>query len=132
MLSINTCKKLNDAGLKWEPQYGDFYCWPTTQERWDILIFDANGYYCEPGEGITHTKRYGIWLPRLDQLLAEIYKQGCGLHLSKFGESNCFTIWEDECRFDKTDDTEHNFKADSPSEAAAQALLWILEQRRQA
>jgi hypothetical protein len=63
-----------------------------------------------------------LWLPRLDQLLAEIEGQGW-----KWG-----LLFEGQ--IDVTSGNQHKsfYAADSPEEAAAQALLWIYEQRRQA
>lgn len=100
MISLETAKALKDAGLVWEPKLGDLFK-----------------------------------LPRLDQLLAEIVKNNWGCRLS--------VLWiEDfpkgyECLLARTEETEEGkweeyaqrFVTASPEEAAAQALLWILNQK---
>ena len=69
-----------------------------------------------------------VWLPSLSQLLAEIEKQGFIWVLDVSATNGNKVIgyamniatsldWEDE----------EEFRSDSPEEAAASALLWILE-----
>jgi len=71
-----------------------------------------------------------IWLPRLDQLLAEIERRGFRWDIGNLG---CFGD-HDVCigLFDWEDRTyiKGQFYADTPEDAAAQALLWLLEQER--
>lgn len=97
MLSIETAKKLKDAGLVWNPDIGDIFF---IEEEW-------------------------LFAPRLDQLLAEIEKRGYGWKLEKFHAYNLRRM-----QIYKINDLLGCFEADSPEEAAAQALLWILEQKK--
>ena len=65
-----------------------------------------------------------LWLPRLDQLLAEIEKR---LQINErwiLGQ-DFITILKETA---DCDEAVYHDVADSPEEAAAQALLWILEQ----
>lgn len=105
MLSLETARKLKDVGLKWEPQKGD-------------QIF--NPYYGEPEISTCPPPKapnYIIWIPRLGQLLAEIEKQGWK-----------WSIVPSRNRYRLILTTVKQFVADSPDEAAAAALIWILEQ----
>lgn len=86
MLSLELAEKLSKAGLAWEQKFGDII-WDWHEE--DYVVIDQ-GKCIDPW--------YAVWLPRLDQLLAEIEKRGYGY-----------------------------FDGDSLEEAARQALLWILE-----
>ncbi len=156
MISLETAQKLKDAGLRWEPKEGDCWC----NGMWMAI-----NYYLELVTGHLLVKKEAIWLPRLDQLLAEIEKRGFDIDLMHFAtnsentsqvddppwscEVNRFIGWEQldngqpkliihgkdgsdrevnvhgpwqENRLNKY------FDADSPEEAAAQALLWILKE----
>ena len=137
MISLEAAKALKDAGLEWEPKLGDLFntlecieAGNTSFCIWDEEIQEA---YDTPGADIDGMHKGSLWLPRLDQLLAEIVKNIWGCRLS--------VLWiEDfpkgyECLLSRTEETEegkweefeHCFDSpDSPDEAAAQALLWIL------
>lgn len=127
MLRLETAKALKEAGLKWEPEIGDNF------KAYNGIIQMAikrNADVVETNFGRfpKETMRAdSIWLPRLDQLLADIEVRGwtwvlyapndegkCGIDIGK----------ETLCR--------SNLLAmgDSPEEAAAQALLWILRQEK--
>lgn len=68
-----------------------------------------------------------LWLPRLDQLLAEIEKRGYVWKLRSRADGKYFVAL-----FGKNDENYlvqcYWTEADSPEEAAAQALIWILKQ----
>ena len=65
MISLGTAKKLRDAGLEWNPQEGDwFYSWDGRIAN--LLVFLSN----------FNIQEEFIFVPRLDQLLAEIEKRG--------------------------------------------------------
>jgi hypothetical protein len=148
MISLETAKKLKDAGLQWEPKEGDCWC----NGMWMAI-----NYYLELVTGHLLVKKQAIWLPSLDQLLAEIEGRGFDVDLMHFAtnrentgqinvpswsceinrfiglfmqadgsdsEVNVHGVWEEQ-RLNES------FDADTPTEAAAQALLWIYEQRRQ-
>jgi hypothetical protein len=135
MISLETAQRLKDAGLEWEPKEGDCWC----NGMWMAI-----NYYLELVTGHLLVKKQAIWLPRLDQLLAEIEKAGFDIDLMHFATNsentsqvddppwscdinrsyrkvNAHGIWEEQ-RLNE------GFEANSPEEAAAQALLWILEQ----
>jgi hypothetical protein len=160
MISLELAKKLKDAGLRWEPQMGDFMY---NNDIIDCLDF-ADMSFAAGYEDLTHQGDVGF-IPRLDQLLAEIEKRGWETDLQFFNNG---TGWF--CEVAKTVQFRHNkprpkltinnkdgtkteveplstcpgwgdygekrmnkeFAADSPEEAAALALLWILEQEANA
>jgi hypothetical protein len=127
MISLKTARKLKEAGLKWEPQAGDMYHWESLTDGWEMRTVQeceiVNALY-EIMELITE----GEWLfaPRLDQLLAEIEKRGYAWELSvDEADKPPYAI----CIFSTPREIGQKwFTADSPEEAAALALLWILEQ----
>ena len=94
MISLELAQKLRDAGLKWEPALGQSYK--------DVV------------EG-------GIWLPRLDQLQAEIEQRGWDWSMSKgLHGYGCIVIKDYDLSFSDI--------ADTPEEAVGLALLWILQE----
>ena len=132
MISLKTARKLKEAGLKWEPQAGDMYHWESLTDGWEMRTVQeceiVNALY-EIIELITE----GEWLfaPRLDQMLAEIEKRGweweLGILTLNDGRTYMIDVALEELI--KTESEEwKSFVADSPEEATAQALLWILKQ----
>jgi hypothetical protein len=128
MLSLDTSKKLKDAGLEWEhPQIGDMYSYGDSE----IFVIRPNGKAgLEPPK---HLLVDAIWLPSLSQLLAEIVIKEWGYRLSstwvedELSGFECLISRREEIKPGKWKLEEHEFRADSPEEAAAQALLWILK-----
>ena len=156
MISLETAKKLKEAGLKWnETKQGELYHASFKDGSNGIFVVDHDGQ-----------KKYGnsVWLPRLDQLLAEIEGREWDIDLMHFAKNRDNTEISDDpswsCEVNKFlgltqtdvepkliihqhDGTDHAvnvngkwqenrlneiFDTNSPEEAAAQALLWILEQ----
>jgi hypothetical protein len=126
MISLETAKALKDAGLVWEPKLGD-----------QIL----NPHYGKPEITMCQNlpkimPSYIIWLPRLDQLLAEIGRRGYRYILDSNPDDETNKFLSPTIELLEKDNT-CKFKwwivfaecADSPDEAAAQALLWILNQK---
>jgi hypothetical protein len=123
VISFETAKALKDAGLVWEPKLGD-----------QIL----NPHYGKPEITMCQNlpkimPSYIIWLPRLDQLLAEIVKNNWGYRLSVLWIEDfpagyeCLLSRREETEEGEWEEFEHCFDSpESPEEAAAQALLWIL------
>ena len=134
MISQELAEKLKDAGLLWEPKEGDEYSHLGNSP--EVFVKALIGYkskiatehlkiYDEefPNGRLTTLKEMllekSTWLPRLDQLLAEIEKRGWKWDLYPLKNKYCclatqttaFPIYEEE---------------DSPEEAAGQALLWML------
>lgn len=124
MLSLETARKLKEAGLRWEPKVGD-------------LLYDESGKLCEihhistcrkfvwVENGLSIRERdKTVYIPRLEQLLAEIKARGWE-----------YTLYSDntiDIETDKESIPVHlwlkTFVANTPEEAAARALLWILKQ----
>lgn len=116
MISIETAKALK--GLEWKPKMGDWYYFGDSAENQSLVI---NPSEKEVPEGI-------YFAPRLDQLLAEIEKRGYiwAVDVLAYNEKiqgNAVSVsksfeWENE----------KEFRANTPEEAVAQALLWILKE----
>lgn len=124
MLSIEMAKKLKEAGLVWNPDIGDIFFYD--EGHWDSLSLNdvINGEF--KGEILDYIEEEWLFAPRLDQLLAEIEKRGWKHELyshPEFGKYHC-VIQKGGIR--------RLFDANSPEEAAAQSLLWILEQKKRA
>jgi hypothetical protein len=128
VISLEKAKKLKEAGLKWEPKTGD---WFYRKDGVIGIVIDVSGgdwWAVFPPDGKEYAYSIAIFLPRLDQLLGEIEKQGFIWVLDVSATNGNKVIgyamniatsldWEDE----------EEFRSDSPEEAAASALLWILE-----
>jgi hypothetical protein len=117
MISIETAKALK--GLEWKPKMGDWYYFGDNAENLSLVI---NPSEKEVPEGI-------YFAPRLDQLLAwiEMKKYIWSIDVSATNGDKVIGYamsiatdlsWRDE----------KEFRADSPEDAAAQALLWILKE----
>lgn len=124
MLSLETARKLQEAGLKWEPKFGDVYYW--SGENWVVDKFDQRRTQI-----LAQDPDPAIFLPQLDQLLAEIEKQEYWWDLNHrmvdVDGKNRHKMWVSKKH---RNNTEQRFVLDSPEEAAAQALLWILGQEK--
>jgi hypothetical protein len=129
-MKLETAQKLKDAGLPWMPELLDTYVFTKFEESGELSVCipktyenvnNLNGLLLIDAEDETGL----LWLPRLDQMLAEIEKRGYGWKLEKFHAYNLRRM-----QIYKINDLLGCFEADSPEEAAAQALLWILEQER--
>ena len=132
MLSLSKARELRSAGLKWESKEGDWY------GLIDCATGEAEGPYFA-GE-----KRFGyfcnvipVWVPRLDQLLAEIEARGyTELSLSTINKSKkgyVFELLGQGLLPSKVVGSYYyaqypTFKADTPEDTAADALLWILQE----
>ena len=121
MISLETARKLKEAGLKWEPDItggtseGDWYYW--SDGRLDVL--GHRDYHV-----LNHLETI-TWAPRLDQLLAEIERRECWYSLAREsgGDNYSLMLWKAHCGIEI-------FYAATAAQAAAQALLWILEKER--
>lgn len=127
MLSLELVKRLKELGLEWEPQRGDWYYNHHGYVSGTTTTLDLLNEVTVLIQSISrdYANRTVHFAPRLDQLLWEIEKRGY-----KWDLTNCpleplgkysLTLW-----IDNGLPNEHF--ADSPEEAAAQALIWILEQ----
>ena len=120
MISLETAKKLKEAGLKWESKVGDCFYFNNTNNLW--LIKDEFSNRKEI--------KLGTFAPRLDQLLSEIEKRS-GRYKYELTGSRVYYLSNNlkpKYRITIQTDRVLPFFADSPEEATAQALLWILKQ----
>ena len=127
MISLKTAKALKDAGLEWEYEYG----FPRDCVYYKDKIHGVDG----PGALDTirlapwqnYVKReYLVFAPSLFQLLAEIEKRGYVWSLSKISEPPQYYMIsgkDGEISALKT-----HYSSDSPEEAAAAALLWVMKE----
>lgn len=117
MISVDKARQLKESGLLWDIKYGDFY--------WDDKYGEV-GIVSILNDGIKREyirRTYLIWLPRLDQLLDEIEQRNYLWLVHNNDSSNeiCVVIYPpypSNCI---------RFRADTPEDAAAKALLWILQ-----
>ncbi|HBX22647.1 MAG TPA: hypothetical protein DEF34_03265 [Desulfotomaculum sp.] len=117
MLSLKLAQKLKAAGLEWEPKKGDWLLIYTDGEKRYLkepVLYD-NGA-CLPWEE-------DCWLPRLDQLFAEIEARGYAVEVH-------FTVNRVWVLKKGINDIPRVFDSDTAEDAAARALLWILEQKK--
>lgn len=123
MLILETAKKLKAAGLKWEPQRGDWYYNHHGYVSGTTTTLDLLNEVTVLIQSISrdYANRTVHFAPRLDQLLAEIERRGYtwSLELTDEGKYviNIFKGAQGVCCK----------IADSPEEAAAEALLWICD-----
>jgi hypothetical protein len=114
--NLETAKALKNAGLKWEPKRGDFYINHPEYPKCEAICIGVQ-------ERVNIVKQWAnddhiIWLPNLSQLLAELRKH------SRFVKITWLVMDEKWCC---VIDAREQFLADTPEEAAAKALLWVLE-----
>lgn len=134
MISLETARKLKEAGLKWEPQEGDL-CYDTQNERITSITEEDGEFYQKikdtQANELVYFRKNTIWIPRLDQLLAEIeWYFNWNIGSGEFWPDKpkyCMGLFGEDGQYVKG-----QFYANSPDEAAAQALIWILEQEGQA
>ena len=127
MISLEKAKKLKEAGLVWEPQEGDLVYHSEAEDYFYITTDDMEDYVQATRIDKEYAYSIAIFLPRLDQLLAEIEKRGYKWFLETDRETYFIRII-------KPGDTKEpvSFKAYAKSlvDAAASALLWIYERRK--
>lgn len=111
MISLEMARKLKEAGLEWEPKKGDWY-WVFGTNSIDLITIDRNDI----------VPKSIIFLPSLDQLLAEIEKCAYEWCLEQARDKYRLSLWFDQACV-------YEFRADTPEDAAAEALLWILSQK---
>ena len=123
MLSLETLKKLKELKALGLPRHGDkiFY---EPSKRCGIYHVNSLVYFND-GKYAAYNPNYCLKVPRLDQLLANIINQSWLYDLrGHYGGGGEIDVW----LYDY--DRAVNYVANSPEEAAAEALLWILEQEK--
>ena len=128
MISLEKAKALKEAGLRWEPKRFDLFTDGT--KTWEVLeAYTGEGdirWIRGIGGWVTYGKNF-TFLPRLDQLLGEIRKRGwvwilyCGndgieVEIETYNPETPLHL-RYKC-----------IKADTPEDAVAEALLWILKE----
>ena len=130
MISLEMARKLRDAGLEWEPLAGDFYSW--CGRNWLVDFCQTS-----QAEILASQPDPALWLPRLDQLLAEIEKRGWEWTIYSATPENVksvdiYEVIADEKLYHCSvaqDKLGHISGRHTPDDAAAEALLWILSQK---
>ena len=107
MLSLDLARKLKAKGLKHKPEDGDVY-WVSEVEEMMVIA------------GAFEPEDEDVWVPRLDQLLAEVERQGYRWKLVFDGDSYYFRftgVWVPrlEC-----------CKYNAPEDAVADGLLCVI------
>jgi hypothetical protein len=121
MISLELAEKLKDAGLKWEPKEGDWFYLDAKHNK-PHLIYGREGkaYFADA------IKEYCYMAPSLSQLLAEIEGRGYEWSIGKVG--NLYLIGVKEVSPIRV--IPKTLRADTPEDAAAGALIWILEREK--
>ena len=120
LIRLELAGKLKEAGLKWEPKGGDWFIRPTGE----IVLKYSTG-----PDSIYGSK--STWLPSLSQLLVEIEARGLMWSLKLLSRPQYRVILYPK-GLSPGGDGSIIFQADTPEEAAGQALLWVLEQEGKA
>lgn len=128
MISLEIARKLKEAGLEWEPQEGDLVYHSEAEESFNITAGDMEDFVQATRIDKEYAYSIAIFLPRLDQLLAEIEKLGYhDFYLSRAEEGWHICLWLPGNE-NLHPDLETDYY-DTPTDAAASALLWIYERR---
>ena len=123
MVSLELARKLKDAGLKWEPKSGDSY-WDDNEPM--VFCGECNHYCIKDYENV-------YFAPSLSQLLEEITKREYVV-ASWFNHKGAeFQLFQQMNLLD--DGTKSMwrvgvFSSESYEDAAAEALIWILEREK--
>jgi len=138
VVSLELAKELKDAGLEWEPKFGDFFYMRLgdgTLKTREIEVYEKGDRAPFPEED--------VFLPRLDQLLDEIEKRGHKVDSVSIRKSDRYKYdcilyrWVDDDSIgggywakERMPQALGLFEATIREEAAAKALLWILKEER--
>ena len=126
MISLELAQKLRDAGLVWEPQWGDWYCFGNSLPGFLQGVDDENLEYLNQRVKL-FAEKY-VWFPRLDQMLAEIERRGYVGLVSSITKPK-YTVYVVLARlYAHSEEKGKTFFADTPEQAAGLALLWILQE----
>lgn len=119
MISLDKARRMKELGLKWEPKKFDLF---TNGDEVLVVLYTETGL----NKTLFIKTQYGlcmgdgwIWLPRLEQLLAEIERHVKFVKITKLiMEKKWLALVDGE-----------QFMADDPADAAADALIWIISQK---
>ena len=119
MLSLETAKRLKEAGI--EPWFELYYV--ANGEAFARFQFEQEARWYAAHLRIGSPVAFGMReVYSADQLLAEIERRECWYSLAREsgGDNYSLMLWKAHCRIEI-------FYAATAAQAAAQALLWILE-----
>ena len=121
MIGLELAKKLKEAGLEWEPKFGDHYIIPAVFEEGLREIMDTKqimSYHKNPKEWEESIRGF-VFTPRLDQLLAEIEKRGYKWFVETDTEryfTRAYRDWETDRKSTRLNSS-HSAKSRMPSSA---------------
>ena len=133
MISLETAKALKDAGVKWEPQKGD---WAYNLSGILLLmsygcdeccLYSSQKAMFNDWKNASEQDNIAWFAPSLFQLLAEIEARGYRWSLTHKSQGYTIEVWES---LKIVKDMSWVTSADSTEKATAQALLWILQEAR--
>jgi len=118
MISLEMAIKLKSAGLVWEPQIGDMFYWHNGKD-WETDALTSE----DVNDNLEETRDFideGAWILALglEQLLAKIYE----IYNFTLHSSGYIVL-----RKKGSGMVAEHFHSDTLENAAASALLWILE-----
>jgi hypothetical protein len=120
-VSLDMARRLKEAGLKWEPKENDIMVTPVPDDSERLV------YTLLPPRIVYVNQERCTWLPTLSDLLDELEARGWVYSFGPMSDSKAICLW----RRDWERPTER-FEAASNEDAAAQALLWVLERGEEA
>lgn len=138
MITTELAMKLRDAGLKWEPQVGDQYTFeplivqPLVKRpnQPPFLTITADCYSLNNPCAVRRYRTpppHSVWLPRQEQLLAEISRRSVEAVCEPAGTEQ---QGEFRCTISTTGQPPRSFWGATPEEATGQALLWIISSQK--
>lgn len=119
MLDLGLSKKLKDAGLAWEPALGDLFYYQVG-DHWEKDVLAEH----DIKEATHQIIADWIFVPRLDQLI--IYMEERGYRVESKQDA-CYIFHPNKphiCPWWQ------KFPAENRTNAAGEALLWILQQEQ--
>lgn len=123
MISLATALRLKNAGFPWEPQEGD---WVYGNDGKLISIPGIILEIAKETKNINNVKT-NLFAPRLDQLLDWLRVNGCSYSLHYRAEHNFkIDVYNPAGTLD-IDRNGHFFSEENEADAAAEAVLWVLE-----
>lgn len=128
LISLTLAEKLKNTGLRWEQKPLDQFYRPILGGG-HIVSYRLLHLFDAIDSNTIEIPKEATWLPRLDQLLAEIEQRGYSYNVY-----DNYPISEYRIRlYDRETDRYHDriWKAGTPQDAAAKALLWILEEEKE-
>lgn len=119
MITLDTARKLKEAGVKWVPKEGDWFYntkfGPTVMSLTKLSAWQKK--YKDHKKPVWQRL---VWLPRLDQILAEIRKRHWWYYMSFVGGEHHMRVFPHDTSKPQC------FNDSIPEEAAGLALLHIL------